>query len=153
MTQEEPIKIVIPIEETPVHKPAKNTDTARDQAGKVAKRAAVVAATSAKKAWNTDLRRKATDRLNEGFNVAAAKGTQFVRDRVAETAERQTRDTVNTVQTRVQSGEWREDAKSGFSAGLGWLSAQLAEISQRVSGAEAQQNGGDKPSDAPDANG
>ena len=126
--EQEPIKIVIPIEEeTPMQVERPSTDpkaVATDAGRKVAGAAKDAAA----KAWDTDARRKVSAKLGE----VTDKGVRYVGTRMADTAEQQTRQTVNAMQERVKQTDWEQEAKNGLSTGLKWLSTRIADLAERV---------------------
>jgi hypothetical protein len=132
MSNDEPIKIVIPVEEDPPHRPQVGSKTTKEQAGRVSRRLAATAGAAAKKAWDSDVRHKATDKFNEGFNAAATKGSEYLRDRIAATAEQQTKDAAGAVQTRIKEADWKREARVGLKVGLAWLGARLTGIAERL---------------------
>ncbi|MDX1417345.1 MAG: hypothetical protein R3293_24275, partial [Candidatus Promineifilaceae bacterium] len=83
MTDQEPIKIVIPVEEEPPMK----TEQTRSNAGSVAKntgrKAAAAAKVAAEKAWQSETGRKAAKKLQE----IGDRGVRYVGNRMADTAE------------------------------------------------------------------
>ncbi len=126
--EQEPIKIVIPVEEeTPlkVERPATDPKAAAADAGR---KVAGAVKDAAAKAWDTDTRRKMSTKVGE----LTDKGVRYVGTRMADTAEQQTRQTVASVQERVRQIDWEQEAKDGLSGGLKWLSSRLADLAERV---------------------
>lgn len=128
MNEEEPIKIIIPVEEEPVHRPEQKDTGVAEQAGELRQRVTDAAA----KAWNNDARRRATERVNEKISAAAASGTRYVRDRAAQAAERQTQEAVDAVRNRVSEVDWQAEAKAGVSTGMKWLSERLRTLAEQI---------------------
>ncbi|MCA9966831.1 MAG: hypothetical protein KC423_21425 [Anaerolineales bacterium] len=91
---------------------------------------------TARQAWESETRRKVTGKVREGVSTVANKSTQLVRDKVSEAAERQAREAVMAVQTRIKETDWKEEARQGTVRGLQWLSQQLAHLADRFSPAE-----------------
>jgi hypothetical protein len=132
MTYEKPLKIEIPVEEDPPLKPENSGSTAKDTAYDAGKQVKGLAKESAQRAWESDTRRKITDKVNKEFDARAAKGTQYLRDKIAETAETQTREQVTAVQSKLREVDWQTEARTGISTGLKWLSKQVQDLSERV---------------------
>lgn len=135
MSEQEPIKIIIPVEEEPPLKaervPSGPGTVARDSG----RRAAVVAKALAEKAWNSDAGRKAARKLQE----ASDRGVRYVGTRAADAAEQQAKQTAAAVQERIKDTDWQQEAKVGLVGGLKWLSSQLAEAAQRVGPGEPKE--------------
>lgn len=127
MSEEEPIKIIIVDEEPPLKadQSARRTQSPAADAGK---KAAVVAKAALEKAWNSETGRKAAKKLQE----ASDRGIRYVGTRMADAAEEQAKQTAAAVQQRVRETDWQEEAKVGLISGLKWLSAQAAELADRV---------------------
>lgn len=125
---QEPIKIVIPVEEeTPLKVERPSTDP-KAAAGDAGRKVAGAVKDAAAKAWDTDTRRKMSAKVGE----ITDKSVRYVGTRMADTAEQQTRQTVSSVQERVKQIDWEQEAKDGLSNGLKWLSGRLAELAERV---------------------
>lgn len=129
MTEQEPIKIMIPVEEEQPLKVEKPQSDARTQAGEAGKKLADAARQTAQKAWDSDVRRRASQKAGE----IADRGVRAASTRVADAAEQQTRQTAAAMQERVRQTDWQHEAKTGLAGGLKWLSRRLAELSERVS--------------------
>ena len=93
------------------------------------------AASVAQKVWDTDTRRKVTDKVGEGVSAATAKSAEAMRDKMTEVAERQAQETATAVQTRIKETDWKEEAKTTTAKGLRWMSQQLAELTERLNAA------------------
>jgi hypothetical protein len=132
MSEQEPIKIIISVEEEPPLKaervPSGPGTVARDSG----RRAAVVAKALAEKAWNSDAGRKAARKLQE----ASDRGVRYVGTHAAE---QQAKQTAAAVQERIKDTDWQQEAKIGLVGGLKWLSSQLAEAAQRVGPGEPKE--------------
>ena len=128
MSEQEPIKIIIPVEEEPIHRPEQKDSGVAEHAGELRQKVAGAAA----KAWNHDARRRASERLNEQISAAAASGTRYVRDRAAQAAERQTQETVDAVRNKVREVDWQAEAKAGLSSGMKWLSHRLRTVAEQL---------------------
>jgi len=137
MTEQEPIKIVIPVEEEPPLK----TEQPKTGAGSVAKsaglKAAEVAKSAAEKAWQSETGRKAAKKLQE----ASDKGIRYVGTRMADTAEQQAKQTAASVQQRIKETDLQKEAKVGLVSGLHWLSSQLSELAGRMGPDEPKEKG------------
>lgn len=130
MTNQEPIKIIIE-DETP-YKPENNKSTPRTAVNDAGQKISVAAKQSAQKAWDSDTRRKFTQQLNESLNTAVTKGSKAISTKVADSTEQAVRDQTTAVQSKLQDVDWAKEAKGGLSAGIKWLSEQLADLSDRV---------------------
>ena len=140
MTDETPLKIEIPPEdgaETPVveapplvpERPSRNTSgQVKNAAGKAGEQLAG----AAKKAWDSEARRKAT----RGAAAVAAKGSQMVQDKVVKTAEEQARERAAAVRTRMQETDWKTEAQTGTAKALKWLSERFAAMAARFTPAK-----------------
>lgn len=135
MTEQEPIKIVIPIEEEPPLK----TEQLKTGAGSVAKnaglKAAAVAKVAAEKAWQSETGRKAAKKLQE----ASDRGIRYVGTRMADTAEQQAKQTAAAVQQRIKETDLQQEAKVGLASGLHWLSSQISELAGRMGPGEPKE--------------
>lgn len=134
MSEQEPLKIIIEDEETPLK--AEQPDSApRTVAKEAGRKAAVVAGAAAKKAWNSETGRKAAKKLQE----VSDRGIRYVGTRMADAAEEQAKQTAAAVQERMKNADWQEEAKAGLVSGLKWLSSQVADLAQRVTVDERQE--------------
>jgi hypothetical protein len=128
MSEQEPIKIVIPIEEEEppmrVEQPATGTRAAATEA---TRKVAGLAATAAQRAAQSDVGRRAASKAQE----VADKGVRYVGTRMADTAEAQAKQTIDAVQERMKETDWEKEAKVGIASGLQWLSGRLNELSER----------------------
>ncbi|MCA9933590.1 MAG: hypothetical protein H6662_08155 [Ardenticatenaceae bacterium] len=139
MSDEIPIKIIIPpeeddtavpiIEEPPLV-PERTPLSAKTKraAGKMGK----LTFKTAKKAWNTEARRKVTRGLRKGTTAVAAKGAEVVGKQVRKTAEKQAKERAAAVQTRLRETDWKAEAQTGMAKGLRWLSERLAALANRM---------------------
>lgn len=134
MNEQEPLKIIIEDEE-PALKADQRTSTSQTVAKDAGKKVAVAAKTAAEKAWNSETGRKAAKKLQE----VSDRGIRYVGTRVADAAEEQARQTAAAVQERVKNADWQEEAKAGLVGGLKWLSAQVAELAERVAADKPQE--------------
>ena len=135
MTEQEPLKIVIPIEEEPPLK----SEHLKTNAGSVAKdtgrKAAVAAKLAADKAWQSETGRKAAKKLQE----VSDRGIRYVGTRMADTAEQQAKQTAASVQQRIKETDLQQEAKVGVVSGLQWLSSQLSELAARMGPGEPKE--------------
>ena len=144
MSDETPIKIEILPEETdniPVVEdpPLVPEQPGRDRSGQVkqaAGQAGQQVAGAAKKAWDTEARRKVTGGICRGTRKVVGKGTRLVQDKVVETAERQTRTQMEAVQTRIKETDWQAEARTGTARALRWLSQRFASLAARLTPAK-----------------
>lgn len=135
MTDQEPIKIIIPIEEEPPLKSQQEKTTVGDVAKNTGLKAAAAAKVAAEKAWQSETGRKAAKKLQE----VSDRGIRYVGTRMADTAEQQAKQTAATVQQRIKETDFQQEAKVGVVGGLRWLSGQLAELAQRMGPAEPKE--------------
>jgi hypothetical protein len=134
MNEQEPIKIIIDDEEPPL-KADEGQSIPRKVAGDAGRKATAAAAVAARKAWNSETGRRAAKKLQE----VSDQGIRYVGTRMADAAEDQARQTAASVQERMRNADWQEEAKVGLVAGMKWLSAQVAEIAERVNTNESQE--------------
>lgn len=127
MSEQEPIRIVIPVEEDPPHKAEQSSSSARSAASTAGRRMAGLAADAARRGANSEAGRMATDKLRD----VSDRGVRYVGTRMADTAEQQAKQTFEAMQERVKQTDWEEEAKVGLAAGLQWLSGRLNELSER----------------------
>jgi len=135
MSEQEPIKIIIPVEEDPplkVERVSTNPSTVAKDTGR---KAAVAAKGLAEKAWKSETGRKATKKLQE----VSDRGVRYVGTRMADTAEQQAKQTAATLQERITETDWQQEAKVGLVSGLKWLSSQLVEVAERVGPGEPKE--------------
>lgn len=135
MTDQEPIKIIIPIEEEPPLKSQQEKTTVGDVAKNTGLKAAAAAKVAAEKAWQSETGRKAAKKLQE----VSDRGIRYVGTRMADTAEQQAKQTAATVQQRIKETDFQQEAKVGVVGGLRWLSGQLAELAQRMGPGEPKE--------------
>jgi hypothetical protein len=134
MSEKEPIKIVILNEEPPLKADA-GQSAAKSAAADAGEKAAGAAKAALDKAWQSETGRKAAKKLQE----ASDRGIRYVGTRMADAAEEQAKQTAAAVQQRVRETDWQEEAKQGLVSGLKWLSAQAAELAQRVTTDQPQE--------------
>lgn len=134
MSEQEPIRIVIQEEDLPL-----KAETPKSTPNTVAKvtgrKAAAAAKIAAEKAWKSDAGRAAAKKLQE----VSDRGIRYVGTRMADAAEEQAKQTALSVQERIKQTDWQEEAKGGLVGGLKWLSAQVAELADRVGPGEPQE--------------
>lgn len=137
MTQEqESGRLIITEEDVAPFVAEKQAAGLREQADRVTQQVS----DTARQAWESETRRKVTDKVRDGASTVANKSGQFVRDKVSEAAERQARATVTAVQTRIKETDWKEEARHGTVRGLQWLSQQLARLADRFTPTEKSGN-------------
>ncbi|WP_420629252.1 hypothetical protein [Candidatus Leptofilum sp.] len=126
------LKIEVPVEEeTPFvpEQPQPNTaDAVKTQA-----------ANAAKKAWDSELRKKATRGVKRGATAVAAKSQQVVQERMVKAAEEQARQQTEAIKTKIRETDWQHEAKQGTAKGLRWLSTQLSKLAERFTPKEPSQ--------------
>ena len=103
----------------------------KERAATSAQQAGQQAAGVAKKAWQSQARRKVTGTVGRGAKKVVKKGSQAVTDVVVRTAERQARQRATAVQERLQETDWKEVSREGAATGLRWLSRKLADLAAR----------------------
>lgn len=93
------------------------------------------AASTAKRAWNSNLRKKATRGMKRGVTAvavtAAAKSQKVVQERMVKTAEERARQQADAFKTKLRETDWQQEARRGSANGLRWLSAKLAKLAER----------------------
>lgn len=144
MTQEqEPIKIIIPVEEETPLVPERTGPDVKGTVTRAGKTAVKTTVGAVKKAWQSEPRRKVTGSVMRGAAAVASKSGRFVGDKVAQAAEKQARERVMAVQTRLKETDWKQEAKRSTAGGLRWLSQKLARLAQKfASGEEKAASGG-----------
>ncbi|MFN2123792.1 MAG: hypothetical protein ACK2UF_18760, partial [Candidatus Promineifilaceae bacterium] len=128
MSEEEILKIEIPIEEEPplkVETPKSGAKTAVSDTGR---KIAGLAKDAAQHAAQSDVGRKAAGKVQE----VTDRGVRAVGTRMADTAEDQARQTVEAMQKRLKETDWEREGKEGLASGLQWLSGRLKDWSDRV---------------------
>ena len=133
MTQEsEIIKIEIPVEEETPFVPEQSRPDVKAKAAQAGKTAVSATARTAKKAWDSEPRRKVTRGVAKGTAKAASKTSKFVSEKIAHAAEKQARERATAVQTRIKETDWKGEAKSGTARSLNWLSERLARLAAKI---------------------
>ena len=135
MNEQEPIKIIIPVEEEPPLKAERAASTPRTVAKDAGSKAAVAAKVAAGKAWNSDAGRKAAKKLQE----VSDRGIRYVGTRMADSAEQQAKQTAAAMQDRLRETDWQKEAKVGLVGSLKWLSEQVAGLADRVGPGEPKE--------------
>ena len=136
MSEQEVIKIVIPVEEEdpPLKVDASKTG-AKTAASDASRKIAGLAKDAAQRAAQSETGRKVAGKAQE----AADRGVRYVGTRMADTAEDQARQTMEAMQDRLKETDWEKEAKDGLASGLQWLSGRLREMSERVTPDEDEQ--------------
>ena len=135
MSEEEILKIEIPIEEEPplkVEQPSSGSKAAASDAGR---KVAGMAKSAAQRAAQSDAGRKAAGKFQE----VTDRGVRYVGTRMADTAEQQAKQTVESMQDRLKETDWEKEAKDGIASGLTWLSGRLNEMADRFNEPEGQE--------------
>lgn len=108
---------------------------AKSAAGKAGKAAGSAVAGVARKAWQSEGRKKVTGAAGRGVKKAAAKGGQVVQEavveRAARAAEEEARQQVTAVRQRARETDWKQAAQSGAVRSLRWLSHKLDKLAGR----------------------
>jgi hypothetical protein len=139
MTQDqEPIRIIIEDEDIPLRPEGKSRSTPdiKGNAKGVANSAGQVAGSAAKKAWDSEPRKKVTGTVSRGVTSVTAKSSKAIANKVADTIEQQTKQQMEAMQTRAQEIDWKAEAQKGAATGLQWLSQQVSEIANRFTPVE-----------------
>jgi len=137
MTEEQtPIIIVIPEEEEIPFVPERPGSDVQGKTSKIGKRVTETAGMTIKKAKQSKVWEKTTRSLKRGANSIMTKGGRFVGDKIAEVTERQAREKATAVRTRIQSVDWKQEAKTGTAKGLRWLSNSLSKMAERFTPVE-----------------
>ena len=135
MGEQEVIKIEIPVEEEPPLKVDESKSGTKTAAYDASRKIAGLAKDAAQRAAQSETGRKAADKLQE----AADRGVRYVGTRMADTAEDQARQTVETMQKRFKETDWEKEGKEGLASSLRWLSGQLKDWSDRFTPDEDDQ--------------
>lgn len=106
--------------------------TVKERAAAVTQQAREQAGGAAKKAWQSETRKKVTRSMGRGAKKVVKKGSQAMTDVVVRTAERQARQRAAAVQERLQETDWKEVSKEGAATGLRWLSRKLSDLAARL---------------------
>ena len=129
------LKIEIPVEDEAPFVPEQPQPTAVDTVKSQA-------ANTAKKAWNSDLRKKATGGMKRGatavVGTVAAKSQKVVQERMVKAAEEQARQQTEALKTKLRETDWQHEAKQGTASGLRWLSQQFARLAERFTPKEPE---------------
>ena len=127
--QDEPIlKIEIPDEEDAPFVPEVPAHSGvTEQVNAAGRQVAQTAVSTAKKAWDSQVRKRVTD----GATAVAGKTARVVQDKMVKTAEAQAKAQMEAVQTRIRETDWKHEAQSGTARGLRWLSRKLAQLAER----------------------
>ena len=139
MTQDqEPVRIIIEEEDIPLVPEGKNrrAPDIKGSAQNVASSAGQMAGSAAKKAWDSEPRRKVTGTVSRGVASVTAKSSKAIANKMADTIEQQTRQQMEAMQTRAQEIDWKEEAQKGTATGLQWLSQQVAGLANRFTPVE-----------------
>lgn len=134
MNDQEPLKIVIPVEEELPAQAEQERASASGTAVEAGRKIAGVTAGLVQKAAQSDAGRAAARKAQE----LGDRGVRYVGTRMADTAEEQARATVEVLQKRAAEADWEKEVKSGLAAGLGWVSGRLGALSERFAN-EAQE--------------
>ena len=129
------LKIEIPVEDevpfVPEQPQPKAIDVVKDQASN-----------AAKKAWDSNLRKKATGSMKRGSaavaGAVAAKSQKVVQERVVKAAEEQARQQTEAFKAKLRETDWQHEAKQGTASGLRWLSQQFAKLAERFTPKEPE---------------
>jgi hypothetical protein len=128
MSEEEVLKIEIPIEEEPPLKVETPKSGAKSAAADAGRKVARMAKDAAQRAAQSDVGRKAAGKVQE----VTDRGVRAVGTRMADTAEDQARQTVEAMQKRFKETDWEQEGKEGLASGLQWLSGRLKDWAERV---------------------
>ena len=140
MSEQEVIKIEIPVEEEdPPMKAETSRSGAKSAASDASRKIAGLAKDAAQRAAQSDVGRKAAGKFQE----AADRGVRAVGTRMADTAEDQARQTLDAMQERLKETDWEKEAKVGIASGLQWVSGRLGELSDRFTQVEPQEKSPD----------
>ncbi|MBE2224784.1 MAG: hypothetical protein IAF02_24805 [Anaerolineae bacterium] len=134
MTQDqEPIRIIIEEEDIPLMPEDKNrrTPDVKGAAQSAASSAGQVAGSAAKKAWDSEPRKKVTGTVSRGVASVTTKSSKAIANKVADTIEQQTKQQMEAMQVRAQEIDWKAEAQKGAATGLQWLSQQVSDLSNR----------------------
>lgn len=136
MTQDqEPIRIIIEDEDIPLVPDTPAADSRGPDVKGAAKNAASsagqMAGTAAKKAWDSEPRKKVTGTVSRGVASVTAKSSKAIANKVADTVEQQTKQQMEAMQARAKEIDWKEEAQKGAVTGLQWLSQQVSELANR----------------------
>lgn len=133
MTKEQDIlKIEIPVEEEAPFVPERPRPDVKEKVKAAGKTAVSATAHTAKKAWDSEPRRKVTRSVARGTAKVVGKSSQFVSEKVGQAVERQARERATAVQTRIKETNWKAEAQTGAARSLNWLSQRLARLAARI---------------------
>lgn len=133
MTKEQDVlKIEIPVEEEATFVPERPRSDVKTKMKEAGKMAVSATAQTAKKAWNSEPRRKVTRGVARGTAKVVGKSSQFVGEKIGQAVERQARERATAVQTRIKETDWKAEAKTGAVRSLNWLSQRLSRLAARI---------------------
>ena len=136
MTQnQEPIRIIIEEEDIPLVPDKQSTRRGPDVKSAV-NSAGQAAGSAAKKAWDSESRKKVTGSVSRGVASVTAKSSKAIANKTADIIEQQTRQQVEAMKARAQEIDWKEEAQKGAATGLQWLSQRVSELANRFTPAE-----------------
>jgi hypothetical protein len=135
MSEQEVLKIEIPIEEEPPLKVETPKSGAKSAVSDTGRKIAGLAKDAAQRAANSEVGRKTAGKVQE----VTDRGVRAVGTRMADTAEDQARQTVEAMQKRLKETDWEREGKEGLSSGLQWLSGRLKDWADRVTPDEDQE--------------
>jgi len=129
--EQTPVEIKILVDEAvPFVAEDKTPDIAAETSQKL-RRIAGRSTLAAQRMWRSDTRKRISDGLVRGSATVVAKSNRFLRERLAKSAERQMRQQASAVRERVQSTDWKQEAKTTTASSLRWLSQRLANLADR----------------------
>ena len=126
------LKIEIPEEAEAPFIPEQSTGSrVKERAGAAGRQVAGTAVSTAKKAWQSDARKKVTHEVKRGAATVAGKTASVVQDKMVKTAEAQAKAQYEAMQTRIRETDWKHEIQSGTVRGLRWLSQKFAQLAER----------------------
>lgn len=129
--EQTPVEIKILVDEAvPFVTEDRTPDIAAEASHKLRSVVGSSAATT-QRIWRSDTRKRMSDGLVRGSAALAARSNRFLRERMARSAERQLRQGASAVKDRVQSTDWKGEAKTTTARSLRWLSRRLANLAER----------------------
>ncbi len=144
-----PIKIIIPAEEEPPLTPERPPLNVTEQALTVGRKIGAGARIGTKRVWQSETRKKVTGGVRRGTSAAVRTGSRTVRRALVRVSERQARKKAAAVRTRIQSTDWKQEAKTGTARSLRWLSRKMSRMADKVAASKKppQDTSGSQPAE------
>ena len=130
MSNQEPLKIEIPVDEEPAVKPE-----GRDITGELRNLGQQFASTL-EAAWNSQERVRVEGEIREGMKLFADEVGRVLNNVRESAAAQKVREEAVEIKQKVEEKELTHKARNGIAQGLGWLSQELGKLAEKFTPAE-----------------